>query len=326
MDKTKAQLVSVLIPSYNHSKYIVECLESIKSCDYSLLELIVIDDGSTDVSVDIINSWLSCNKDYFERTVFVQQKNAGICKTLNNLIALAQGDFLVFIASDDKILPEGISQRVAALQKNISWLAVYGDCTLIDSNSEIISKSAMSYLYKVNKLALLNSNYIARELILNWSVPGPGFMAKKECYDTSRGVGLYNEDLIFEDRDYYLRLLSKNALGFIDFSVAAYRLHGFNISRNTKVLKLSPRMISALHKSNIQLIKEFHGFTQFCLKVVTFYCYYTSRFLENKNITNLSMRIAAKTITLIVYKIHSVIVRFGVRVSDSSKLVPSRMK
>lgn len=305
MNNIEIPLVSVLVPSFNHSKYVIECLESVRDSDYNYLELIVIDDGSTDNSVELIDSWLNRNKSHFARTVFIQQENAGICKTLNKLVKIAHGAFLVIVASDDKLLSHGISIRVAALQENPDWLAVYGDCTLIDSSGEILANSAMTYLYKANKQALINSNFIARELILHWSVPGPVFMARRKCYDTTQGVGLYNEGSSFEDRDYYLRLLSKRALGYIDLPVAAYRLHGSNISRN---VDFEPHLISTIHKSNFDRINDFQGLTQLCLKIVTVrsYCGYIVH--EDKNIINLTKYFIARVITVIAYKIHTIMV------------------
>lgn len=298
------KLVSVLVPSYNHSKYICDCLDSIKNSNYTPLELIIIDDGSTDESPELIKKWTSANKKYFDRIVFIEQENIGVCKTLNKLIRLAAGDYCAFLASDDKIITDGITSRVVALENNSNWLAVYGDCKLIGDASQLLSSSAISYLYNANKLALINTCSIDKELILNWSVPGPGFMARKECFDLKNGVGLYNEEIFLEDRDYYLRLLAKKALGYIDVPVAEYRIHGFNSSRNESLI---PRYAKALMESNARNINKFRGLSRLYLMVVTFNYAATIRFAEEKSFNSLFMKITSKILTVIVIRWHKLL-------------------
>ena len=298
-------LVSVCIPSFNHSSYVLECLESIYESDYDNLELVIIDDGSTDNSSYIIREWIKIYSHRFQNTVFKQQNNSGICITLNRLVDTAKGEFIVFIASDDRLLGDGISLRVSKLESNPTWLAVYGDCKLISSNGQLISDSAISYLYKANKRALLCSSLIARELILNWSVPGPGFMARKICFDEKNGAGRYNEDLKFEDRDFYLRLLARKAIGYVDHPVAEYRVHSLNVSRAPKAIKYTPASIKAITDANIKLSNSFHDFNKVLLKLDNAYTFYTLHYLVERQIYLLIPRLLIKSILLLAYRTHS---------------------
>jgi len=216
-------LISVIVPVFNHERYIVECLDSVRDSDYKHVELIIIDDGSTDRSSEVVSAWLAENGRFFVRTVFQRQVNAGICKTLNRQIALSHGDIIVPLASDDVLLSAGISLRVAFLQAHPHLLAVFGDAAMIDCNSTIICRELEKNLYKGNKKALADPRFIAAELILKWSVPGPVFAAWRRAYDPVLGVGLYDESLLAEDRNMYLRLLSRQALGYIPDEVALYR-------------------------------------------------------------------------------------------------------
>lgn len=216
-------LTSVIVPVYNHEKYVVECLGSIRDSDYRPLELIIIDDGSNDRSGEYISAWLSENDHFFVRTEFHRQENVGVCKTLNRLIALAQGEIIVLVASDDLLLSAGISLRVAYLQANPQLLAVFGDAAMIDGNSAIICHEFEKNVKKGNKKALADPRFIAKELILKWSVPGPVFAAWRKTFDPVIGVGPYDESLLFEDRDMYLRLLAHGKLGYIPDEVALYR-------------------------------------------------------------------------------------------------------
>ena len=111
-------LVSVIIPAYNHEKYVQETVKSIINQTYKNIELIIIDDGSTD------NTWQKiqeikeeCEK-RFKRVFFETKKNEGTCKTLTKLISLTQGEFVYLIASDDRAKPKAIEKEVAFLKKN----------------------------------------------------------------------------------------------------------------------------------------------------------------------------------------------------------------
>lgn len=216
-------LVSVLIPVYNHEKYIIECLDSVRDSDYKNIELIIIDDGSKDRSASLVQSWLDANRHCFVRTQFHQQANSGLCKTVNRLIGFARGDIVVPFASDDVLLPLGISLRVSYLQNTPGVLAVFADAAMIDMNGNVLCREMEKNFYKINKKALEDPEFIASELILRWGVPGPVFVAWKKAYDPIIGIGLYNETLMAEDRDFYLRLLSRKALGYISDEVALYR-------------------------------------------------------------------------------------------------------
>lgn len=216
-------LISVIVPVYNHEKYVVDCLNSVRNSDYKNIELIVIDDGSTDNSSAVVASWLEANKQFFQRTVFERQANAGVCRTANRLISMSRGDIIVPLASDDALLPAGISRRVEFLQDHPHLLAVFADAAMMDSSGTIVCRELEKNLYKGNKRALADPRFIASELILKWSVPGPVFAAWRRAYDPVQGVGLYDESLLAEDRDFYLRLLSRHALGYIPDEVALYR-------------------------------------------------------------------------------------------------------
>jgi len=222
-------LVSILIPLYNHDRYITQCLDSILNDPYPAKEIIILDDGSTDNSVQVVKEWYSKNREKIAgRFELKNQNNHGLCATLNKLVNLAKGDYIALLASDDHLLPGGIQARVDYLEKHNDKMAVFGDCIVIDSNDKLIYKSGIENLHHGRKKYLINDSLLGYELIFHWCVPGPVFMAKRDTY---KAIGLYDETLAVEDWDYYLRLVSQSALGFIDYPVAAYRHHETNMVR-----------------------------------------------------------------------------------------------
>ena len=269
-------LISILIPIYNHRKYVGTCLDSIYHDAYPEIEVIAIDDGSTDDSWDVVEAWRAAHPGRFRSFQTFRQANQGVCKTLNRLVSLAQGEFLVPLASDDHLLLGGLGLRVDALRQHPEWLALFCDSVPIDELGRPLGQSAMRYLYKANKKALCRPEFISPELILHWSVPGPGVMLRRETFDESIGVGLYDERLrLVEDRDFYLRLLARDALGFVDATTAAYRTVATGTSRNPA---LRSDVTKALYISNASHIQEFTGLSRIGLRLIAWYCLISDRY------------------------------------------------
>lgn len=257
MEKKDMLLVSVIVPCYNHAKYINECLNSIKNQTYKNIEIILIDDGSTDDSDMVIKKWIDNNPDC--HISYLSQENHGVTKTLNKMINIAKGEYITLCASDDVLLENSVEIRLSYLQKHRNLKAVIGDANVIGTNSEFIEESAMKSLYSAN-YERLKTNIVV-ELVLNWSVVGPTFLADKSLYEQ---VGLYDESLQIEDKEFYLRLLSNNLLGFLPYNVAQYRIHSSNTSRKNKAAKFNIYYQVAL--SNIKHYESFNGVNKLFLK------------------------------------------------------------
>lgn len=251
------ELVSVLIPLYNHEQYVNECLESIKNQTYNNLEIILINDGSNDNSEEVVHKWIA-NNPMIDIT-YILQENQGVTKTLNNMIGLAKGRYLTFCASDDMLQKKSIEERVEFLKTNLSFKACIGDACVIDTHSELINESAMKVLYRANYQRLQNN--IVEELVLNWSFVGSTLLVQKDLFDF---VGLFDEKLIIEDREFFLRLLSNNILGFLPSRVAYYRIHTSNISRKNRNAKWN--IYNQIAISNLKHADIFKGINKIFLK------------------------------------------------------------
>ncbi len=259
LPNNKLPLISVLVPVYNHVDFVTTCLDSIRDNGWTRLELVIIDDGSKDNSYSIVSSWLEEHKNSFEKVSLETQINSGVTKTLNRLISRSSGDFLVFIASDDYLLENSIQQRYEYLINNPTKLAVFTDAIGIDDQGKQICSSVIQERFHGRVSNLVDEHNIAKELILNWCVPGPVFMARKETYEE---VGFYDEQYFIEDRYFYLKLLSKGKLGFINKSTAAYRLHaGSSTGNKAKQIAVGSEVI----KIERDLLENFSGLNRFYL-------------------------------------------------------------
>lgn len=254
MDILQEPLVSVIVPLYNHERFITRCLDSIVEDPYPSKEILVLDDGSSDASAEMVQKWRIKNNARFEgRFAFVNRKNRGLTKTLNELISMAKGDYIVLVASDDCLLSGGIQVRLQYLLEHPNKLAVFADCIVIDETGGLLYNSGLTGLYRGRKDYLSHERLRVYELIFRWCVPGPVFMAKRDVYKI---VGSYDETLNLEDYDFYLRLLSRNLLGFIDYPVAAYRLHGLNTISNKE---LASRVNESMYGSIFNNLDDFSG-------------------------------------------------------------------
>jgi glycosyltransferase involved in cell wall biosynthesis len=258
--RTKLPIVSILIPLYNHSAFIEKTLDSIVDDGYSKVEVIVIDDGSSDNSFEVARNWRERNPGHFRSFQLHMQENQGVSRTLNKLVRLANGAYVCLLASDDYLLKGGIEARVTALENNSQWLAVMGDCLVVDHVGNVISDSGVCgfFEHSARKEALLDSKFIGIELVTRWSVPGPVYAMRKDCFDI---IGFFDESVVVEDYDLVLRLLCKEALGFVDYKVACYRLHDQNSVKNLQ----SAQVFESMLTGHLKALKQSKGLLKLAL-------------------------------------------------------------
>ena len=129
-------LVSVIIPAYNHEKYVQETIKSIINQTYENIELIIVDDGSLDNTWYKIQEMKEICEKRFSRVVFETKQNEGTCKTLNRLINLSKGEYIYLIASDDIAKPIAIEKELEFLSSAPEYALVVGDNEIIDSEGK----------------------------------------------------------------------------------------------------------------------------------------------------------------------------------------------
>lgn len=223
-------LVSVRIPAYNHERFVERCLDSVLEQDYAHLEIIIIDDGSSDATAERISQWIERNRSTVPVT-FRSRENRGITRTLNELVSLCKGELIVGLASDDYLLPGSISRRIGYLHLHPEKLAVFADSKVVDEKNQTLFDSSLRELRHARTLNFAADEGLRRETIQRWAVPGSTTMVRSELHQILR----FDESLQIEDRDFYLRMVARNWLGFLDAPVVAYRVHGGNFSMQKDV-------------------------------------------------------------------------------------------
>lgn len=215
-------LVSVIVVSYNHSKYIRENLDSIKAQTYPNIELIVADDASKDNSVEVFEAWLSENN-YSAKKNFHKQ-NTGLATTLNECLEMVSGKYVKIIAADDYLHPESIEKCVEKLEElGEDYGMIFTDYFTVDDKSNIVEK------YLVNDSNILDNNTLKYEALLERNrIIAPTTLVRVNII---RETGKYTPNFILEDHDRWLRIGKISKIYYIDECLCYYRRHEGNLSQ-----------------------------------------------------------------------------------------------
>jgi len=224
------EFVSVIIPLYNHERFVDECLDSVLEQDLPNIELLLLDDGSTDNGFDVACRWKERHGHKFVRIYFDQQTNSGITQTFDRLIRRSTGRFIMILASDDALLPGSIIQRLE-LFRDKSVMAVFGDAIPIDDVGNVLGKSAIGELGEpCAREALSDPRTLPWELIFRWNIYGSVLLCRREALVANDGSSVLNLNIYSEDMQLYLRFGAQGSLRYLDKPVAKYRVHLTNTS------------------------------------------------------------------------------------------------
>jgi len=207
-------MISVVIPTFNRGKKTIAAVESVLAQTYPNLEIIIVDDGSTDESFQTIQRFVSQSVGESPRIVCVTQKNQGASTARNTGIANARGDYIAFLDSDDCWEPEKLDRQIKALtQLNNQCGVCFTDARLVnDSGMDMSSFQAHRRNYK-DPVGI--DRHAAKSLAESFS----GFWISTLLVraDIARQVGGFSPDISFvEDRDFHFRLALITAVAYVN--------------------------------------------------------------------------------------------------------------
>lgn len=246
--------VSVIIPVYNGEKYISLAIDSVFNQTYKNIEIIVVDDGSTDRTAEIIQSYQQKNElSGRVKLIYIYQQNQGCAAARNHGIANSNGEYIAFLDYDDLWLPEKIDLQVKYMLDHSEIGMVHSNNWAIDGDGNIISgtnrpKGAQGKCFK--------------EIFIQNSISVLTVVIRKKCIEK---IGFFDESLRYvEDRDLWLRLAREFPIGYIDQKLGFYRLHSSNMTTNIiqhlkyrekmfdKILKMYPDAWHTVGESNVK--------------------------------------------------------------------------
>jgi glycosyltransferase involved in cell wall biosynthesis len=211
----ESDLVSVIVPIYNGQKFIETTVRSILAQDYKPVEIIIINDGSTDCSTEIVKSISR------ELTV-LEQTNLGVAYARNKGLALAKGKYVLFLDQDDVIEPTFLSRTVNVLQQS-NCIGVVANGYLIDDAGNKIKKIYKSKRTKVDlkEMCVNNQIFTPSQVLLdkNKLVLSGGFDAELAGDDGGA---------VAEDWELWIRLLKEENILYLNEFLVNYRIHADN--------------------------------------------------------------------------------------------------
>ena len=220
-------LVSIIVVSYNHSRYTRENLDSIKAQTYKNIELIVADDASSDNSVEVFETWLQENN--YPAKKNYHTKNTGLATTLNECVEMITGKYVKMIAADDYLHPESIKKCVEKLEElGEQYGMVFTDIYAVNDQSHVLADIA-----DYNSIGKLSPDEFHKKLL-----KGNLVAALTVVMHTSvlKVTGKYNPEYLTEDYHRWLMINEKYKTGYVPQKLAYYRMHDSNISAVKKEL------------------------------------------------------------------------------------------
>ena len=222
MGNQKPPLVSVCIPSYNHARYLPETIESVLKQTYNNIEIIIVDDGSTDDSLAIARQYAEAHPDAIHVYTHPDQQNHGISATVNYAFSLSKGAYWSGLPSDDMLLPEKIERQVRYLESNSDIGFVYSYACGVNDEGKPLGDRYMRLGEDISHdpdpiFTMLGGNRIY----------GMTVLARREAIEQT---GQHRLHLVYSDWEFWIRLLLQTKAGFINEPLVKYRIHGSNTS------------------------------------------------------------------------------------------------
>ena len=227
MIKKKELLVTIITPTYNRADYLEETIQSVLLQGYPNLEYIVLDDGSKDNTIEILEK-------YDDRITWNRHPNMGETRTVNKGLSLAQGDIIGIVNSDDPLLPGAISAAVEVLQKSPDAILAYPDWNEIGSNSEFIQHIGLPEYNITNMLVDFNVSMGPGVFFRHWAVEKLGVRDTQFRY-----AG---------DLEFWFRLALHGQFLHIHETLATHRVHPSSASVSDQGQQMADEIIRMINK------------------------------------------------------------------------------
>lgn len=207
--------VSVVIPTYNHARYLRYALDSVINQSYANLEVFVIDDGSNDGTAEIV-------KPYRSKINYIYKENGGTPSALNLGLSLATGKYICWLSADDVFIEDKVSKQVGLMESDPSLGFSYTSFVVIDANG--------NKQYTVNSANFSDKQEMVTKLMEGCFINGSSVMMRSSALQK---IGNFDESLPqAHDYDLWFRFLRHYSCGFLAERLLAYRWHGENMSQN----------------------------------------------------------------------------------------------
>jgi len=237
--------VSIIMPVLNGERYISTALESIVAQTFKNHELIVVNDGSTDRTAEIVDSFAG----KLNIKCVCHPARKGIAVSVNDGLRTSSGDFITFLDHDDMWLPDALATQVSYLDQHPDVGMVYCDFQTIDPQGSVIEESVAQCRERQRP-----SGDVFQKLFLDSFIAAIGALIRKECFDR---LGGFDETLLWGDYHMWLRIARHYRIDYVPKVLAMYRQHDSQSTRSLPVLRREedPVALAAI-KSIVNLYPE----------------------------------------------------------------------
>ncbi|HUR99733.1 MAG TPA: glycosyltransferase family A protein [Pyrinomonadaceae bacterium] len=243
-----SQTVSVVIPTYNYGEFIATAIRSVLEQTRPPMEIIVVDDGSTDDTATVVATFGNSVK-------YVRQENAGVCAARNRGVAESRGDLIAFLDADDIVEPTGLEKQLAKFASDEQIGFVHCGVREFDSETD-----------RTIKLHLVGGEEGVADNLLLWEgpvipCPGAGTVSRR-AFDDVGGFDIRMK--VGEDWDFCYRVARKYKVGFVPEPLVNYRSHSKAAHRNVAEMERGMRRFyekafSTRDESVLALRKKAYG-------------------------------------------------------------------
>ncbi|MFZ5823279.1 MAG: glycosyltransferase [Bacillota bacterium] len=211
--------VTILIPTYNHQRYLAEAVESALHQTYTDREVVVVDDGSTDRTPEILAR-------YGRAIRVIRTENGGTPSALNTGIGAARGEWIAWLSSDDAFLPDKLARQLALAAEQPALSVIYTDWYVVDGAGRVTDQLGTPP-YRTRR-------QLIRGLFAGCVINGSTTLVRREALDR---IGRFDERLKqAHDWDLWLRLARDHEFGHVRAPLVRYRWHGENMSAGPDAL------------------------------------------------------------------------------------------
>ncbi len=253
--KNKIPKISVIMPNYNSEKYLKEVIESILNQTFSDFEFIIIDDGSSDRSWEIIQEYAKKDK----RIIAIKnEKNLWVHKTRNKLFDFVKGEYIAMMDSDDICYPHRLQKQFDFLEKHNLYALCGTNFILIDEKWKEIGQKKFPETDKEIKESFFWRNPFGQNTV----------MMRTSVFDT---IWWYDETLeVAEDLDMWVRIWTKYKMYNLQENLVKYRIHWKNsiLTRQKEhiknTLKIRKKALKLWYKMNFKW--KIHYFGTWCMQ------------------------------------------------------------
>lgn len=210
-------LVTVVCVCYNHERFVEEAVRSVINQTYRNLQIIFLDDGSRDHSVEKVKSIHQSNRNL---EYVLLNENVGYCKAFNKTLPLMKGEFFIDFATDDVMMPDRVEKQVKKFQTlDGSYGVVFTDAIYIDETGFEL-RHHYDYLFRKGLLKKIPQGYIYKDLLARYFIAAPTMMTRTQVIHDLKG---YDENLSFEDFDFWIRSSIRYQYAFLNEKLTKIR-------------------------------------------------------------------------------------------------------